>query len=95
MDRRVDLDKLNLLLSTKKHAYEERDFDDALNVIRITYDEIDANDWGGFAPRISLEYDEKNKVLYSIAVKYNRRLADKVRESEVVRGAGAGEWWVG
>jgi hypothetical protein len=74
----VDLDKLNLLLSTKKHAYEERDFDDALNVIRITYDEVDANDWGGCAPRICLEYDEKNRVLYSITLKYNRRLAQKV-----------------
>jgi len=81
VDRRIFIDKLRLLLSTKKHSFEEHDYDDALNVVKLTYDEIDAKEWGGCAPRIELEYDEKNKVLYCITIKYNRRYADKVCRS--------------
>jgi WD repeat-containing protein 35 len=86
VDRKIFLDKLRLLLSTKRHSFEERDYDDALSVIKITYDEVDAKEWGGHAPRIMLEYDEKNRVLYSLTVTYNRRLADKVRSWGLVAG---------
>lgn len=79
VDRMVFLDKLRLLLSTKRHSFEERDYDEALNVVKITYDELDAKAWGGCAPKVTLEFDEKNKILYTITLKYNRRAADKVR----------------
>lgn len=45
--------------------------------MRVTYEEQYKRDWGGFTPKVVVEYDEKCNYLMSIDVTYNRREADK------------------
>jgi len=77
VEKMIFLEQLREILITKKLSTEEEDLDDMAAVKRITYEEIDKYEWGGFAPLITLEFDEKNKILRSVVVKYNRRRADK------------------
>jgi len=77
VDRMIFMDKLREILINKKLSLEEEDLDDMASVKRITYEEIDKREWGGFAPIITLDFDEKNKILRTIIVKYNRRKADQ------------------
>lgn len=45
--------------------------------MRITYEERHPGDWGGFKPKVVVEYDERNNYLMAIDITYNRREADK------------------
>lgn len=46
--------------------------------MRVTYEEIHGQDWGGFKPKVVVEYDEENSYLISIDITYNRRKASLV-----------------
>lgn len=45
--------------------------------VRITYEERHSGDWGGFKPKVVVEYDDRNSYLMAVDVIYNRREADK------------------
>lgn len=77
MNRKVVMEKLKKFLRLKTHSYEERNYDDANDVVRITYTDNVKKDWGGSKPTITFEYDERNCVLFSITIEYNRRMAKK------------------
>mmetsp|Transcript_2460 Transcript_2460/g.3417 ORF Transcript_2460/g.3417 Transcript_2460/m.3417 type:complete len:855 (+) Transcript_2460:11-2575(+) len=77
MNRKVIMEKLKKFLRLKTHSYEERNYDDVNDVVRITYTDNLKKDWGGSKPTITFEYDERNCVLFSITIEYNRRMAKK------------------
>lgn len=77
INRKVFLDKLNNFLRTKVHSYEDRQYDESNNVVRITYEDNMKRDWGGSKPTITMEYDELNAYLLAVTIQYNRRRARK------------------
>jgi len=77
INRKIFVTKLQQFLRSKLHSYEERQYDDINDVVRITYIDNLKRDWGGAKPTITLEYDERNAYLFSVTVQYNRRMARK------------------
>lgn len=77
INRKIFVNKIQMFLRTKLHSYEERQYDDANDIVRITYTDNIKKDWGGSKPTITLEYDERNSYLFSVTVMYNRRQARK------------------
>lgn len=77
VNRRIRPDKVRLLLERKLKIVEERNYESNKDVVRISYVEEDPKLWGGTAPTICLEYDEKNNFLFQITIQYNRRSARK------------------
>lgn len=77
INRKVFSDRLTQFLRAKLHSYEERQYDDVNDIVRITYTDNMKRDWGGSKPTITFEYDERNSYLYTITVQYNRRRARK------------------
>lgn len=45
--------------------------------VRISYEERHRGDWGGYKPKVVVEFDERNSYLMTVDVTYNRREADK------------------
>ena len=87
VNRKIFIEKLKLFLRTKLHTYEERNYSDNNDVVKITYTDNMKQDWGGAKPTVVLEYDERNCFLYTVSVQYNRRMAKKtlVLEAEELR----------
>jgi hypothetical protein len=77
VNRKIFINKIQQYLRTKLHSFEERQYDDNNDIVRITYTDNLKRDWGGSAPTITLEYDERNAYLFSVTVQYNRRKARK------------------
>eukprot|EP01039_Chlorochromonas_danica_P008189 gene8188-9034_t len=77
VNRKIFIDKLHAFLRTKVHSFEDRQYDDNSDIVRITYEDNVKRDWGGSKPIITLEYDERNAYLFSVTVQYNRRRARK------------------
>jgi WD repeat-containing protein 35 len=77
INRKIYVAKVQQFLRSKLHSYEERQYDDSNDVVRITYTDNLKRDWGGAKPTITLEYDERNAYLFSVTVQYNRRQARK------------------
>ena len=77
INRRIHTDKFQFFLSEKLKANEERRYDSDRDIVKLTYEESDRQDWGGARPIITLEYDEKNRFLLQATVQYNRRMAKK------------------
>jgi WD repeat-containing protein 35 len=77
INRKVHMDRLQQFLRTKVHSYEERQYSDNTDIVKITYNDNSFKDWGGSKPIITLEYDERNRYLFSVVIQYNRRKARK------------------
>lgn len=77
INRKVFIEKLHQFLRSKLHSFEERQYDDNNDIVRITYTDNVKRDWGGSKPTITMEFDERNAFLLSITVQYNRRKARK------------------
>jgi len=77
INRKVFTDKLQAFLRLKVHSFEERQYDDINDIVKITYTDNLKQDWGGSKPIITFEYDERNAYLFTITVVYNRRQAKK------------------
>ena len=71
------MNRIQLFLRSKLHSYEERNYTDANDIVRITYTDNLKRDWGGAKPTITFEYDERNEYLFTVTVQYNRREARK------------------
>lgn len=77
MNRKIFVNRVQMFLRSKLHSYEERNYTDANDIVRITYTDNLKRDWGGAKPTITFEYDERNQYLFSVTVQYNRRQARK------------------
>ena len=78
INRCIFIPKLQDFLITKFQSYEERQYDDNADIVRVTYTEKKTKkEWGGTIPTITVEYDERNNYLLSVTVIYNRRKANK------------------
>lgn len=77
INRKIFVDRLVTFLRSKLHSYEERQYDDVNDIVRITYTDNMKRDWGGSKPIITFEYDERNAYLFTVTVQYNRRKARK------------------
>lgn len=75
--QRLDLERFHAYVQTKVTALEERDFQERNSIIRVSWEEVDKEAWGGSAPYIVLEYDAETQYLHSISINYNRRDAIK------------------
>lgn len=75
--RKIFLEKLRLFLKSKLHTFEERNYDDSNDIVKITYTDNLRQDWGGARPTIILEYDERNSFLFTVTIQYNRREAKR------------------
>ncbi|CAM9795797.1 unnamed protein product, partial [Scytosiphon promiscuus] len=75
--RKVFQDKLQGWMKFKAISLEERNFDLSNDLVRITYEERYPGDWGGYRPKVVVEYDERNNFLMAIEITYNRREANK------------------
>eukprot|EP00607_Mallomonas_marina_P007166 CAMPEP_0182416402 /NCGR_PEP_ID=MMETSP1167-20130531/689_1 /TAXON_ID=2988 /ORGANISM="Mallomonas Sp, Strain CCMP3275" /LENGTH=854 /DNA_ID=CAMNT_0024589123 /DNA_START=80 /DNA_END=2644 /DNA_ORIENTATION=- len=75
--KKIFVDKLRMFLKTKVHTFEERQYDDYNDTVKLTYTDNLKQDWGGSKPTIILEFDEKNSYLFTVTVQYNRRLAKR------------------
>jgi hypothetical protein len=47
------------------------------DLVRITFEERDKRDWGGYRPRLVVEFDERTSYLLNMDIVYNRRMANK------------------
>ena len=84
---KIHSDKLRLLLKMKANVVEERRYEKDREIVTISYDEVEPDNWGGTVPIISLQYDERNQYLLQIGISYNSRKAikDEVMSIEDVK----------
>lgn len=75
MNKAIRPNKVQLLLERKIKIVEERNYESNKNLVKVSYEEEDVEQWGGISPSICLEYDEKNNFLLQVTVQYNRRKA--------------------
>ena len=76
VDRRISVKKMKAFLQDKDLQVEDRFSEGSQDIVRVEWTETDAREWGGAAPVISFEYDEKNAFLLHINLLYERRKAD-------------------
>jgi WD repeat-containing protein 35 len=77
MNRRIYVEKLRELLKTKANGHEERKYDRERDIVKRTYREKEPRDWGNSAPKVVIEYDERNQYLLEVTLQYNKRVASK------------------
>jgi WD repeat-containing protein 35 len=76
--QRLLMERFNIYLATKNMVTEERQYDEKNTVVLFTWEEtVAARDYGGSAPRVTVEYDRATGHMLSIVIEYNRRLAKK------------------
>jgi len=75
--KKIHVDALNKFLAAKKTGEEGRGYQRENDLVSITWQEADKLEWGGNAPRITIEYDEKNGYMFYLTLEYNKRLAKK------------------
>lgn len=78
INRCIRVKRLRQFLDTKPHATEETVAEASTETVRVTYsDDMRRRDWGGSAPRVTVEFDEQNAILLAVLVQYNKREAAK------------------
>ena len=76
--QRLLMERFNVYLATKNMVTEERQYDEKNTVVLFTWEEtVAARDYGGSAPRITVEYDRSTGHMLAIIIEYNRRAAKK------------------
>jgi hypothetical protein len=76
--QRVKLERLNVYIATKNTTIEERLHDEHNTPVRVSWVDMGrVREFGGVAPRITLEYDRSTAFLHSVIIEYNRRAAKK------------------
>jgi hypothetical protein len=77
LNRKIDASKLRELIVEKEKTTEERLYGSKKEIVKVTYEEPLAVEWGGATPFVTLEYDNQNCILLEMTVQYNRRDARK------------------
>ena len=73
VNKKINIEKVNLFLNRKIKSREERQYEGEKEIVKISYTEPKTKEWGGSPPAVTIEYDERNKFLLQIVIKYNRR----------------------
>ena len=76
VDKKINVKAMKSFLQDKDLQAEERFTEGSQDIVRVEWTEQDAREWGGSAPIISFEYDERNGFLLHINLVYERRKAD-------------------
>uniref|UniRef100_A0A7S2RBC2 Uncharacterized protein n=1 Tax=Rhizochromulina marina TaxID=1034831 RepID=A0A7S2RBC2_9STRA len=71
------LEQLQRYIARKNIEDETHRVVDGNHVIKVTWREAQPGDWGGFAPKIELEFDDATAYLLTTTISYNRRQARK------------------
>ena len=76
--QRLLMERFNIYLATKNMVTEERMYDEKNTTVRFSWEEtVSARDYGGSAPRVTVEYDRATGFMLAIIIEYNRRVAKK------------------
>ena len=76
--KRLLMERFNVYLATKNMVVEDRQYDEKNTVVLYTWEEtVAAREYGGSAPRITVEYDRFTGHMLAIVIAYNRRAAKK------------------
>lgn len=73
--KKINVENLTKYLYTKNISHEDRDYDKVTDIVKVQWTEDDRRDWGGFAPKVTIEYEEFNGYMLNITLAYNRRQA--------------------
>lgn len=77
VNRKIFTAKLRTLLQEKARTNEERVYDGERDVVKVSYEEPHAKDWGGAKPTITIDFDEKNDFLLDVILQYPHRAATR------------------
>lgn len=77
LNRKIDVSKLVDFVAEKEKTMEECRYERNRQLVKVTYTDPAPAEWGGAAPLVTLEYDDKNSILQSVIIQYNRREARK------------------
>ena len=77
LNRKIDVSKLVDLVAEKEKTIEECRYEQNRQLVKVTYTDPAPAEWGGASPLVTLEYDDKNSILQSVIIQYNRREARK------------------
>lgn len=77
LHRKIDVSKLVDLVAEKEKTMEECRYERNKQLVKVTYKDPAPAEWGGAAPLVTLEYDDKNNILQNVIIRYNRREARK------------------
>ena len=77
--RAINIEALNAYVSARhnKLIFENRDMEQHNNIVKLKWYEKDKRDWGGVAPQVEVEYDEKFSFMLRMTVQYEKRYAKK------------------
>ena len=75
----INVEALNTYVSARssKIVFEKRDYEIDNDIVKLSWEEKDKRDWGGSAPTVEVEYDEKFSFMLKIIVSYQKRKAKK------------------
>merc|ERR1711988_1240216 len=83
--KKINVDNLSAYLHTKNISHEDRDYEKVTDVVKVTFSEDDKRDWGGFAPKITIEYEELmdtcSTLLWRTTAVRRRRILSSMRAS--------------
>lgn len=102
LDEKIhNVERFTVWLSTKDIVVEDSTWEVARNSSKIMWQEKGKTDWGGFAPKVELEYDADNSYILNVTVYYSKahgklvppelraRILDELREWDVIAAADA------
>ena len=75
----INVEALNAYVSARsnKMIYETRSYELDNDIVKMRWFEKDKRDWGGTAPEIEVEYDEKHSYMLRMTLQYSKRFAKK------------------
>ncbi len=73
----IDTKALASHLRSKNIIDETHLYENNVRVAKVTWMEKKKKEWGGYAPRVEIEYDEENAFLLQVSVSYSKRQANK------------------
>lgn len=74
---RLNMSKWNKYLRAKTTALEHRSYENINHIVKLDWHEADTKGWAGFAPHVTVEYDESTGYLLYVTIRYNKRKASK------------------
>jgi hypothetical protein len=77
LNRKIDVSKLVDMVAEKEKTVEDCRYERNRQLVKVTYKDPAPSEWGGAAPLVTIEYDDKNSIMQSVIIQYNRREARK------------------
>jgi len=92
-------DRFYIWLASKTILFEDATWELDRNNTKVMWQETNASQWGGFAPKIEVEYDSEHGYIFSVSIMYSKakgklspsdlraRIMDEMRDWDVVEEA--------